>query len=229
MIGINIPRSEQEALKAVDLEALRQRIRQCIDEEIVCGLRDLHLDACGMPVSTQLGIFERALTNYCQAKMAKKREDTLYSAERAGRSLFDVIGNLKEQAETQQQERELFYVEDRIMPPVRLTSKLSVRISYRWRKTPDDNWTYGSITFIHDVKPRHDFLTPRPARKPSAAREEQDHQDDLYREWEYLASLALNSVSEYFRNGRNGASLPTEVKAKADPYTQQLNNFSTNF
>lgn len=229
MIGINIPRNEQEALKAVDLEALRQRIRQCINEEKSYGLRDLRLDACGFPVSTQLGIFERALTDYCQSKMAKKRAETLNSAERAGRTLVDIISNLKDQVETQQQERTLFYVDDHILPPVRLTSKLSVRISYQWRKTSEDRWTLGSITFTHDVKPEHDFMAPRPARKPSASRVEQERQDALYREWEYLASLALASVSDYFRNGGDGAAIPVEFKAKTDPRTHQLNNFSARF
>lgn len=229
MAVTNIPRNEWEALKTVDLEALRRRIKQCINEEKSYGLRDHQLDACGFPVITHVGIFERALTEYCQAKSPKKRAETLYTAERAGRNLVDIVSNLKELAEQQQQERTLFYVEDQIIPPTRFTNKLSVRIMYQWRKTPDDSWSVGSINFTHDVKPQHDFMAPRPTRKPSAAREEQERQDSLYREWEHLKDLALSSLSEYLRNGGDGTAIPAEFKAKADPRTHKLNNNSARF
>lgn len=229
MAVTNISRNEYEALKTVDLEVLRQRIKQCINEEKSYGLRDHQLDACGFPVITHVGIFERALTEYCQAKSPKKRAETLYSAERAGRNLVDAVSNQKALADQQQQERTLFYVEDQIIPPTRFTNKLSVRINYQWRKTPDDSWTAGSINFTHDVKPQHDFMAPRPARKPSAARKEQERQDSLYREWENLKNLALFSLNEYLRNGGDGSAIPAEFKAKADPRTDQLNNFSAQF
>lgn len=229
MSVLNIPRNEQEALKKVDLEDLRKRIRQCINEEKSYGLRDLRLDVCGFSVITQIGIFERALEQYCQSKMPKKRAETLHTAERAGRALIDIISNLQEQVQTQQRERLLFYVEDQIMPPGRFSNKISVQIRYQWRKAPEDNWNSGSITFSHDVKPQYDFMAQQPTRKLSAAREEQERQDSLYKEWEYLKGMALFSVREYFRNGGDGKMIPDEIKAVVDQYTKQLNNFSTRF
>ena len=226
MSVLNIPRIEQEALKKVDLEDLRKRIRQCINEEKSYELRDLRLDVCGFSVITQIGIFERALEQYCQSKMPKKRAETLHTAERAGRTLINIISNLQEQVEKQQRERVLFYVEDQIMSPGRFSNKISVQIRYQWRKAPEDNWNSGSITFSHDVKPQYDFMAQQPTRKLSAARAEQERQDSLYKEWEYLKDMGLFSVYEYFRNGGDGKMIPDELKAVVDPYTKQLNNFS---
>lgn len=85
------------------------------------------------------------------------------------------------------------------MPPHRFSERLTLRVSYRWRRAIEDDWTYGNITLSHDVDSRPDYTMPIPNRKPGAAKQEQDRQDKLYYEWEHLMRLALHSVREYFR------------------------------
>jgi hypothetical protein len=104
-----------------------------------------------------------------------------------------------------------------------------VRVSYRWRRTIDDAWSYGSITFHHNFDPRPDFMVPVPTRKPSKAKQERDLQDQLYQTWEDLMRLGLYSVRDYFREGRDGAAIPDVFQAKPDSRSRGLNNFSTKF
>lgn len=70
---------------------------------------------------------------------------------------------------------------------------------------------------------------PPPARKPSAAKQAQERQEDLYREWKLLKDQALFCVRDYFREGRAGANIPKTFRVKYDPYTRGLNNFSAKF
>jgi hypothetical protein len=136
---------------------------------------------------------------------------------------------MKQRLETEQKEAQLFIVDDQIMPPHRFSKHLSVRVSYRWRRTVDDEWTFGSITFVHDVDLRPDYATPIPKRKPSAAKREQDQQDRLYQTWEHLMRGALYSVRDYFREGGDGDKIPDTFQATVDSHSRGLNNYSTQF
>lgn len=226
---INIPRAEQEALRAVECDVLDQLVDQCLREERPSVLRPLRLESCGPYVASKLRAFEKAMDTYGKAKAEKKRAETRYDALSAGRDLVHAVLLMKQRMATEEEEGQRFHVDDLILPPHRLGEKMSVRVSYRWRPSAADPWAYGDITISHDVDTRPDYTLPPPKRKPSAARQAQQRQETLYREWEHLNSLALHSVRDYFRNGGNGAEIPKVFQAKPDAYTRGLNNFSAKF
>lgn len=226
---INVPRDEQDALGAVHTEVLDKLIEQCLHEERPHALRSLQLESCGIYVASRLRDYERALAEHGKAKAAKKRAETAYRARRAGSDLAHSVREMKSRVEAEKNEGERFYVDDLIMPPYSFIERLTVRVSYRWRREIVDEWLYGSITFSHDVDLWPDYSLPRPERKPSAAKQEKDRQDRLYREWDHLMSLGLHSVREYFRGGGDGRVIPQTFQAKADSHTRGLNNFSAQF
>lgn len=226
---INISRGEQDALRAIDTDVLDRLIEQCLSEERPYALRVLRLEGCGLYVASRLREYEKALEEHCKAKSPKKRAETEYRVRRSGSDLVHAVQQMKHRVETEEKEGQLFYVEDQIMQPYRLSERITVRVSYRWRRAIEEEWVYGSITFSHDVDSRPDYTMPPPKRKPSAVKQEQDRQDRLYREWEHLTRLGLHSVREYFRGGGNGAAIPQTFQAKIDPYSRGLNNFSAQF
>lgn len=226
---INIPRDEQAALKSLDPMLLRALIDQCLREERFTALRQLSLGNCGLFVSTKRDRFERALDAYAKAKAAKKREETLRAARRAGSDLLNAVEQMHHRMETEEEEGERFYVDDLITPPYTLGVKLSVCVRYRWRPAPTESWALGDITFLYDVDLRPDYSRPPPARKPNAAKQAQDREDILYREWEHLKDQALFSVRDYFQAGGNGADIPKTFQVIPDVYSRGLNNHSTKF
>jgi hypothetical protein len=226
---INIPRDERNALKAVDTNVLDKLIEQCLREGRLDALQILRLESCGAYAASKLREYENALAEHSKAKAAKKRVETEHRVLRAGSDLAHAIRQMKHRLETEETEGQFFYVDDQIMPPYRCSERVTVRVSYRWRRVPEDEWVHGSILFSHDVNSRPDYAVPLPKRKPSAAKQERDRQDKLYREWEHLMRLGLHSVREYFRCGGNGASIPQTFQARTDPYTRGLNNYSAEF
>jgi len=229
MGDINIPRSEQDALRSIDSEVLRELLEQCLRDERPSALRELRLDGCGLFISTKRHAFERALDAYGKAKADKKRAETLRDARSAGNTLLDAVQQMQHRMATEAEEGERFYIDDLIRPPHAFSTQLSVRVSYRWRPSPAEPWVHGDITFLYDVDLRPDYTRPPPARKPSAARQAQERQEALYREWEHLKDQALFSVRDYFRDGGTGADIPKTFQVKPNPYTRGLNNFSDRF
>jgi len=226
---INIPRAEQEALRAVECDVLNQLVDQCLREGRPSVLRALRLESCGPYVASKLRAFEKAMDTYGKAKVEKKRAETRYDAISASSDLVHAVLLMKQRMATEEEEGQRFHVDDLILPPHRFGERISVRVSYRWRPSAADPWAYGDITISHDVDMRPDYTQPPPKRKPSASRQAQQRQEALYREWEHLNSLALHSVRDYFRNGGNGADIPKAFQAKPDAYTRGLNNCSANF
>ncbi|CAI1581430.1 hypothetical protein [Serratia fonticola] len=229
MSEINIPRGERDALKAIDIDVLDKLVEQCFYDEQVGALRVLRLEACGPNVASKFRGYEKALADHRKAKAAKKRAETEYSARRARSDLADAIQRMKYRAETEEKEEQFFYVDDRIMPPHRFSDRIDVPVRYQWRKTIEDEWVYGSITFSHDVDLRPDYAILLSGRKPSATKQEQERQEKLYREWDYLKGLGLYAVKEYFKAGYDGAKIPQTFQAIPDSYTRGLNNHSAQF
>lgn len=229
MGDLNVPRSEAEALKAIDADVLSDLIDQCIREERPSAVRVLRLDACGLYVASRLRAFESALAAHQKAKSAKKRSTTEYDLRSAGSDLTYAVHQMKHRVATEEQESQLFYVDDNVMVPSRFSEQLTVRISYQWRASASDSWSYGSIVFSHTDQPRSQYLLPTPTKKPSAAQKERDRQDHLYGQWEYLKGLGLQSVRDHFRRGGSGTAIPKTFQAKTDSHSQGLNNFSADF
>lgn len=226
---INLPRYERDALKTIDTFVLDKLVEQCFSEERADALRSLRLEDCGTYVISELRGFEKALIEHRQAKAAKKRAETAHYARRAGSNLVFAVQQMKHRAETEEKEDFLFYVDDRIIQPYGCSNPVTVQVSYRWRTAIEDQWVYGSITFSHHVDLRPDYTIPLPSRKPSAAKQEQERKDKLYREWEHLKRLGLHSVKEYFKTGHDGAKIPKTFQAIIDPYSRGLNNHSAQF
>lgn len=226
---INIPHDEQDALKSIDPMLLRALIDQCLRDERFTALRQLPLGSCGLFVSTKRDRFERALGDYGKAKAPKKREDTLRNARRAGSDLLNAVEQMYHRMETEAEEGERFHVDDLITSPYPLGKNLSVCVHYRWRPAPTEPWVLGNITFLYEVDLSPDYSRPQPARKPSAAKQEQDRQDILYREWEHLKNQALFSVRDYFQAGGNGADIPKTFQVIRGTYSRGLDNHGTKF
>lgn len=226
---INISRDEQDAISTIDANELDKLIDKAIRDEQSGDLHRLSLTRCGTYVSTKLHYFDQALARHRIAKSARNREETGDALRRAGRELSFAFSAMKQRMETEQAEAELFRVDDQIMPPYRFTKAMSVRVSYRWRRTIADEWQWGSITFIHQHDPRPDYARSAPKRKPSAAKQEQELQNQLYQTWEHLMRGALYSVRDYFRDGGDGANIPETFQVTVDSYSRNLNNYSAQF
>ena len=226
---INIPRDQQTAITAIDARELDRLIDQAIREERSGELHRLPLAACGSHIGTKLHSFDRALAKHREAKAPRKRAETGDALRRAGHDLSFAVGAMKQRLETEQKDAQLFIVDDQIVPPYRFTTQMSVRVSYRWRRTIEDEWQWGSITFVHHHDPRPNYAVPVSTRKPSAAKQEQELQNRLYQTWEHLMRGALYSLRDYFRDGGDGAKIPETFQVTVDSYSRDLNNYSTQF
>lgn len=226
---INIPHDQQVAIAAIDAGELDGLIEQAIREERLDDLHRFALANCGSYIATKLHSFDRSLAKHREAKARRKRAETGDALRRAGHDLSFAVGAMKRRLETEQKEAQLFIVDDQIVPPDRFSKHLSVRVRYRWRRTVDDEWKFGSITFVHDVELRPDYAALAPKRKPSAAKQEQDLQNRLYQTWEHLMRGGLYSVRDYFRESGDGDKIPDTFQATVDSHSRGLNNYSTQF
>lgn len=229
MTLINTPKREQESLEAIDAHELHGLIEQAVINQSTGGLRDLPLPSCGPYVAERLRRFDRALVEYSKSKSDKKRSETRVRASRAGTELYYAVREMQERIATEQTEAQLFQIDDHTLVPHSFGPHLEVRINYRWRQSADHDWAFGDITFHHDVDLRPNYALPAPKRKPSAAKQNDELQEKLYREWDRLKSIALWSIQEFFRSGGDGAAIPKTFSAKVDAYTRGLNNFSADF
>ncbi|WP_246675499.1 hypothetical protein [Mesorhizobium sp. B2-6-4] len=212
---INLTDSEKHALQAIDERELDNLIDQAVKEEHLGVMHRLPLSSCGIYAGTKLHYFEAALREYRESKSAKKREEKHYQATRAGSDLSFAFRSMKQRMETEEREGQLFHVDDNISAPYRFSKNLEVRISYRWRRTVEDAWTPGSITFHHEVYPRPVYTLPRPKRKPSVAKQAQDLQDELHQTWVHFMRIALYTVRDYFREG--GAEAKSLKRSNPQP------------
>lgn len=113
-------------------------------------------------IARKLHYFEQALTKHRQAKAPRKRPETENTLRRAGSDLSFAVEAMKRRMEQEQKEAQLFYIDDHVVHPYHFDKRLSVRASYRWRRTVDDEWTFGSIALVHDVDLRPEYTIPAP-------------------------------------------------------------------
>lgn len=228
-VKIYLTEDEKRAISEIDQSAFDAEINDVLREEVATQLRS-HQASSRVPyLASKLHYFEKALQEYRASKSAKKRERTFYDASKAGRDLSYALSSMKSRMVTEEQERQLFRVDDNIIWPLRFNRTFSVTVSFQWRQSLDDDWDYGRITFHHKVKERRDYSAPKPKRKPSAAQQAQDLQDELSRAWEHFVQLALYSVRDFFREGGDGRDIPDSFQAVPDKYSMGLNNFSLKF
>lgn len=136
---------------------------------------------------------------------------------------------MKNRIEIEEKQGATFFVDEYVRPPVLISNRIQVRISYRWRLRVEDDWTYGHVTFVHEAEFRPDYTSPQPKREPSATQQLRLRNDRLFEEWEQLKTLGLQAVRDHFCSGSSGSLIPNEVRAKADPHTGKLNNHSAKF
>lgn len=218
-----------DAIEAVDDEQMRKLVDQCLREARIYPLRVMQLERCGEFVARQQREYEKTLSDLGKAKAPKKIDDMEQQARRAGSNLCSAVHQMIHRAKSEVEERQLFFVDDLIIPPVRFNEHMCVHVSYRWRKAPDEDWTFGSVTFVHEVQIRPDYSMPQPKRKPSAAKREQERQEKLWRVWDHLKKIGLYSVREFLRNEGNGADIPKTFEVIPDSYDGALNNNSAKF
>lgn len=225
---INTPRSEQEAIGAVDTQEVYRLVDRSKQVGHAAELRQ-YLWNCGPYVMRNVAAFERALDADRQARSARKREQTQYNLYRAASDVTFAVDGMKRRVEEELQDRQFFTIHDQFLSPGHLSPKLSVCIPYSWRPAIDAEWKHGSITFTHEVDLRPSYPLPNPKRKPTKAQQERELQDRLYRIWEDLKRGALYSLRDFFKGGGSGAEIPKTFSAKVDTYSRALNNHSTKF
>lgn len=226
---INLTDREKTAISDIDERELESLIDKALQNERVGGLHQLFPSDCGSYLATELHKFERSLRELAESKSAQKRERKRSEAMRAGRNLSFALSQMKDRVKREIEDGLMFYVDDHIFWPHHFHKDLRVSVSYKWRQTVENPWTHGRIEFNHQHNPRPDYTAPHPKRKPSAAKQKQDLQDALSREWEHLKDLALFSVRDFFREGGDGSKIPASFKAVPDQRTSRLNNFSAKF
>jgi len=226
---INIPKHQQDALKAIDTNELDKLVERAVQEEWSDDLHRLPLASCGPYVAARFRAFDQALAEHRRFKAPRKLAETRDHIRRAGDQLSNAVRDMKRRMEAEEKEGQLFYVDDHIIPPDHFDKRLNVTVSYRWRRTIDDQWTFGSITFFHEAYLRPDYTGPAPRRKPSVGKQNQELQNKLYQTWEYLMKGALYSVRDYFREGGDADKIPKVFQATVNSYTKGLNNHSTLF
>lgn len=228
MSEINIPRSEQEAITAIDSKELYGLVERARRVGHASELRQ-YLWNCGSFIVRNLDAFERALQRDQQAKSSRKREETQNDLYRAASDVTWAVDQMQQRVQEELKDRERFTIDDLIWSRQHLTPALNVRVSFSWRATPDDAWNYGSITLTHEVDLRRDYSVPTPKRKPTKAQQDRELQCHLHQTWEHLKRSALYSVRDFFRAGGDGAEIPKTFKAVVDAHTRGLNNHSTKF
>lgn len=225
---INLSREVSAALAALDLTEIERLIDKAVRDETTTELRRALL-RCGSVIEQKLHYFEKSLEAHRKAKAPRKREQTGYDVSKDASDLRWAVKAMRNRMETERENGELFYVEDRIFWPRTFTPSLSVRVGYRWRSTVEDEWKFGSITFTHQVDTRPNLLLPRPKRKLSPAQEREALQKTLAMHWEHLMRLGLWAVRDYFEAGRDGGQIPDSFEAVTDSQSRGLNNFSCDF
>lgn len=228
MTGIYVRDSEAKALNAIDLRALEAQIDEAVQLSRSGTLYDFRLGSCGIWVSRQWQKLDEAIAAHNQAKAPKKRAETYLRLRQAGSDLQDAVSDMKRRVAEEASEQLRFVVEDLSFTPRTLTPDMRARVSYQWRDSPESDWTFGTIAFLHQVDMTPDYSSPKPKRQPRWKQEE-EQQDRLYRIWEQLRNDALQSVREYLQSGKDRTRIPEEYQVTTDSYTRGLNNFSTDF
>lgn len=226
--ALYVRREEQDAVLAIDVQQLRKILDQCLQGRSHVGLRDFRLESCGAYIASELRGYEAALSDFWSAKAAKRVELTHRDAQRAGNRLTSAVLAMVNRVNEERKESERFRIDDLVSDPHRLSEQLRVVVRYHWRSTTQEEWQSGSIEFTHTVNLRSDYTQPRPARKPSAARQVRAEQDKLYAEWSHLRRLGLHAVREFFREGGDPATIPKTFQAIIEG-RRGLTNFSTDF
>lgn len=217
------------AAKALDLDDLEERVDLAYREQRIAPLYDLHLSSCGAYVSERLRRFERELENFAKAKAARKREETKGRAWSAGSELRWAVRDLLQRIDDEEKERELVRVDDVVSAPYRIGEHMEARVGYQWRRRIEDDWSFGSITFVRDVDMRPDFSQPPPRRKPSRAAQEREREDLLYRHWEQMVRYSIHAVHDFLKAGGDGTAIPDTFLVKTDGRSRWLDNFSCRF
>lgn len=142
---------------------------------------------------------------------------------------MSAVRDMKSRVEAERQERQLFYIDDLIRPPIELSKQLKVTIPFSWRPSITSEWKCGRTMFVYDFAFLPDYAQLSTTRKPSAAKSKRDLEDRLYQEWERLKMQALGSLRDFLRQGGDGDTVPAVFAVRPDARGGGLNNFSCNF
>jgi hypothetical protein len=228
MSVINLTGTEILAIKSIDELQLDKQIDLAVGEENLDVLPREVLLKAGDFIGTQLRSFQDALSRYKQAKSAQNRENKFSEVHRYGHRFLSAVRQMKDQVETEEKQRQLFYIDDNVYPPFRFTNDLTATVSYRWRQRVEDDWISGQTTFRHRVVRDNSYVLTKPKRKLSAARQAQLNENELVSTWEGMVSTILCTLRDYFAEGGDGNAIPENFLLKVDR-SGRLNTFSARF
>lgn len=224
-----LPESEKIALYSVDGHEHWKAIANAVDHQDMRYLSHLSLDRCGPAVAGRRDELAISIAKLRESQSSLTRRRRRVDVDRAARALSFVLNALIERARKEDEDRKLFVVNHLVDPPLALREEMSVWVSFSWRRSEEDQWSYGHIVFKHRYRPRISVDDAKRARKRSAAQREDDLEAALEREWTYLRDGALYAVRDYLRQGGDGQKIPEEFKVVTDRYTGALDNFSCKF
>jgi hypothetical protein len=231
MAELNLTQEQHDALEALDRYDLGEVLEVCLTRRSTIALLDLRLDQCGAYVAAKTRAFESAVARTAAARSDKKCRETAEAARRAADDLEFVVERMRGRSKIEKSERELFFVDDHIAPPLRIADYVRVTISYRWRARLNDTWSHGTITFTHQVPEEKVSAigSAYPCRKRTARQRQQDREQEFYSAWQHLKLLGLHAVRNYLREHWPNVSIPSKFEARVDGHTGALNNFSADF
>jgi hypothetical protein len=229
MSDLYVSDGEARSLMALDLIELERRLDEARALSTTAPIASLGLGASGPFVAAKVRRFEQAVRLNNVAKAPRKRSETSADLMRAAMDLYDAVRQMKSRVEEEAEERRLFEVDEMVLEPRLFTSRITTRVTYRYRTDVTDRWQHGAIVFTHEMPSFRGLSAPSTARKPSRARQEEAEQDRRRAVWESLRAQALQAVREYLRSGRDRAAIPQEFRAIPDRHSGGLNNYSTLF
>lgn len=179
MIELYVPDNEAYALTDLDTRRVRSIVDDAIEQQRLPIADKIGLTACGMCVSRETSYFERSLNDYRSARAKSKIAETRLRAQQAGRTLVSVFEERKGRLENEQQERQRFEVNCVHRTPALFNKELTVTIRFQWRKSDDDRWNPGNITFRYDAEPQISSLDYEPPSNFSDAKRKAHLQESL--------------------------------------------------
>ena len=144
---INLTDQEIAAINGIHVDALKTTIDRAIETGNLTGTTSLVPYGCGPFLHQKLRTFESAVQQDQNARSARKCEQTHQYAITKGWDLSSAVFQMQGRAKDEISQREFFYVEDDILPPLNIHDQMSVLIPFRWRRTNTDEWCFASITF----------------------------------------------------------------------------------
>ena len=217
------------AVRNIDEDLISDIIDKAITYEDNSKLRDINLEDCGSFLNGKLMWLERAIQGLKEAKSPKKKKEKEDFARSIEREISYGIRSVKSQAEDLANDLERFEVDEPYFDPPILNNFLKVKVRFRWRKSIEEPFSEGSITFLHKYTDNPPVFRRSMSKRFRSSKKERDFQQDLSSCWERMQRCGIDSLKEFFRNGGEPKDVPEVFTMRVCDYTGSLNNHSAKF